>query len=213
MNKKYLTEEAKKLAQREQNKKYYQNHKEEIKKNVKKYQKNHKEEKIIRENEYYQNHKEKRKRYLQKNEDIIKLKRKEYNKKRRKKLNIYQRKYNKKNRKKINEYIAKKIITNINFKLAKNLRSRLRMAIKKNQKIGSAIESLGCSIPELKTYLESKFREGMSWENWSRTGWHIDHIIPVVSFNLQDKNQFLIANHYTNLQPMWAEENLKKGSK
>jgi hypothetical protein len=70
---------------------------------------------------------------------------------------------------------------------------------------------LGCSIPELKTYLESKFQEGMSWENWGIYGWHIDHIIPLDAFNLTNREEFLKACHYTNLQPLWAEENLKKG--
>jgi hypothetical protein len=72
---------------------------------------------------------------------------------------------------------------------------------------------LGCTIPELKFYLESKFQPEMTWDNWSYEGWHIDHIIPLDSFDLSNKEEFLKACHYTNLQPLWAEENFKKNNK
>lgn len=103
--------------------------------------------------------------------------------------------------------------TDTNFKLACNLRTRLCQAIGSNQKAGSAVRDLGCTIPELKQYLELKFKEGMTWENWGTHGWHIDHIIPLVSFDLTDREQFLKACHYTNLQPLWALDNLKKSAK
>ena len=51
------------------------------------------------------------------------------------------------------------------------------------------VELLGCSLDELKTYLESKFQPGMTWDNYSRNGWTIDHILPLSSFNLIDQNQ------------------------
>ena len=78
------------------------------------------------------------------------------------------------------------------------LRRRLHDALKNNQKRGSAVKDLGCSVQELKKYLESKFQEGMSWDNWNYKGWHIDHIKPLASFNLTDRNQLLQACHYTN---------------
>ena len=53
----------------------------------------------------------------------------------------------------------------------------------------------------------------MTWENWGVHGWHIDHIIPIDFYNLQNRDEFLKACHYTNLQPLWAEENLKKKNK
>ena len=99
------------------------------------------------------------------------------------------------------------------FKLQCYLRSRLNRAIKNIQKTGSAVKDLGCTIPELKIHLENQFLPGMSWDNWSPTGWHIDHEVPLDAFDLTDREQFLKACNYTNLQPMWGVENIKKGNK
>lgn len=95
--------------------------------------------------------------------------------------------------------------------LSNNLRHRLRDALKIKQKIGSPIKELGCSVDELKAYLVSQFTDGMTWDNYGE--WHIDHIKPLIGFDLTDKVQFLEACHYTNLQPLWAKKNLSKGSK
>lgn len=99
------------------------------------------------------------------------------------------------------------------WKLQSRLRSRMRSAIIDNQKGGSTIADLGCSIDELKVYLESQFQPGMNWDNWAYEGWHIDHIKPLAQFDLTDPEQFKEACHYTNLQPLWAEDNIKKGIK
>jgi hypothetical protein len=96
------------------------------------------------------------------------------------------------------------------YRLAKLLRDRLRHAIKKGLRGGSAVRDLGCTVSELRAYLEVRFRPGMTWENWGKTGWHIDHIQPLAKFDLTDRQQFLQACHYTNLQPLWAEENYRK---
>jgi len=121
--------------------------------------------------------------------------------------------YRNTNRIKINEYRKCRRERDINYKLANNLRYRLNKAIKGNYKSGSAVKDLGCSIEEFKQYIESLFQPGMFWDNWSRDGWHIDHIVPLSSFDLTDREQFLKACHYTNLQPLWANENQRKGSK
>lgn len=97
-----------------------------------------------------------------------------------------------------------------NVRLAGNLRNRLRSALRDNLRTGSAIDNLGCSVDTLKQYLESKFQPGMTWENYGPKGWHIDHIKPLASFDLTDVKQLKIACHYTNLQPLWAKDNLKK---
>lgn len=117
------------------------------------------------------------------------------------------------NRNKINSYVKNRKKTDIQYKLSIILRCRLNKALKRNKKTGSAVKDLGCTIDELKTHLESKFQSGMTWDNWSREGWHIDHIKPLASFDLTDKEQLLIACHYTNLQPLWAKDNIAKGNK
>lgn len=98
------------------------------------------------------------------------------------------------------------------YRLQKNLRARLRSALHNNYKTGSAVRDLGCSISEFKAHLESQFQSGMTWNNYGRDGWHIDHIRPLTSFDLTDSKQIKQACHYTNLQPLWAEENLSKGA-
>jgi len=97
------------------------------------------------------------------------------------------------------------------FKLSMLLRTRLHHAIKGNFKSGSAVRDLGCSVEYLKAFLEGQFEPGMGWKNHGE--WHIDHIRPLASFDLTDPEQFKQAVHYTNLQPLWAKDNLKKGKK
>ena len=67
---------------------------------------------------------------------------------------------------------------------------------------------LGCTWEEAKAHFESLFQEGMSWDNHGE--WHIDHIRPVASFN---EDEIHLMNHISNLQPLWAEDNLSKGDK
>lgn len=100
----------------------------------------------------------------------------------------------------------------LGYKLGCYLRSRTTEAVRGNWKNGSVVKDLGCTIEELRHYIESKFQYGMTWDNWSVSGWHIDHVIPLASFNLADRTQFLKAAHYTNLQPLWAKDNLRKGN-
>lgn len=111
------------------------------------------------------------------------------------------------------DYIRERYKSDPIFKLSRLMRGRLNMALRINQKAGSAIRDLGCSIEELKSYLESKFEPGMSWDNHGKKGWHIDHIIPLSSFNLGNREELLRACHYTNLQPMWANANIAKRDK
>lgn len=111
-------------------------------------------------------------------------------------------------RKKRSDYTNEKRETDLNFRLAGNLRSRLNCALKGEIKKGSSIQDLGCDIDYLKSYLESKFQPGMSWENYGE--WHIDHISPLSKADLSDREQFLKVCHYTNLQPLWAVDNKKK---
>jgi hypothetical protein len=107
-------------------------------------------------------------------------------------------------------YTMNRYNNDIQFRLRVILRNRLLQSIKTDAKAGSAVQDLGCSINEFKDYLESKFVPGMTWENMG--DWHIDHIHPLSKYDLGDVEQFKQACHYTNLQPLWKEDNLRKGS-
>jgi hypothetical protein len=109
---------------------------------------------------------------------------------------------------KVNNYYKQRYKNDIQFRLKVILRNRLLQSIKTDAKAGSAVKDLGCSIEEFKVYLESKFQPGMSWGNIG--DWHIDHIVPLSKFDLSNHEQFRQACHYTNLQPLWAKDNLLK---
>lgn len=100
------------------------------------------------------------------------------------------------------------------FKLSCILRARFQLAFKNNNKSGSVVRDLGCSIEFLKQYLESKFypnpitNEQMTWDNYG--DWEIDHIKPFCHFDLTDKNQVLIVCNYSNLQPLWPSDHVRK---
>jgi len=145
--------------------------------------------------EYYKNH------YLENLEDIKKY-HKQWAKSHRKELNNYSRKYT---------MVRKK--TDIGFKILCNLRNRVYYTLKGNPKISTTMNLVGCSIDQLKQHLEQQFKPGMSWENYGFYGWHIDHKRPCASFDLSVPEHQKLCFHYTNLQPLWAEENMKKGNK
>jgi hypothetical protein len=134
------------------------------------------------------------------------------------KLSIYFANRYQQNRKQIIkkavEYEAKMMKTNPLFKLKKLMRTRLRMAIK-NSCLGnkqSYKEYIGCSIEYLKQHLELKFTPAMNWGNHGLV-WHIDHIVPLSRFNLSNDCEIKQASHYSNLQPLTALDNLKKGNR
>jgi hypothetical protein len=102
--------------------------------------------------------------------------------------------------------------TDPQFRLGISLRAGLTKAIKRNSKSGSAVADLGCTIESLKWYLEALFDEHMTWDNWGEY-WHIDHIRPLASFDLTDREQFLAAANWSNLQPLEKIANHRKGAR
>lgn len=109
-------------------------------------------------------------------------------------------------------YVKQRKQRDVDFKMRLTLRSRLGTALfrQKAKKLTSTLDLVGCSIEYLREYLETKFQEGMTWDNHGE--WHIDHIRPCVSFDLSILEQQRECFHYTNLQPLWASDNLSKGS-
>jgi hypothetical protein len=171
-------------------------HPEQYKLTKQQYVEQHKEEKAEKDKEYYEANKEKLKEYKRqwciKNKERLREKRKAY----------------KKNNPEIIKRLAKKYVSQARIKIARNLRNRLWYAVAKGHKSASTLELLGCSIDCLMQHLEASFTEGMSFENYGE--WHIDHIIPCASFDLTDYEQQKLCFHYTNLQPLWAVDNIRK---
>ena len=131
------------------------------------------------------------------------------------KIRQNQKEYYLKNKQKIiqkqNIYLRNRCKFDISLRITRNLRRRVNHALKRNSKSASTLSLLGCSIDTLKTYLSTKFTDGMSWENYGQ--WHVDHIIPCAKFDLSEEVSQRECFHYTNLQPLWAIDNLRKGDK
>ncbi len=109
------------------------------------------------------------------------------------------------------EYAKKKRNNDNIFKLIGNIRALIRHSFKNNgfDKSNKTTQILGCTIPDFKTHIESQFLPGMTWEN--RSQWHIDHIMPVSMAKTYD--EVVRLNHYKNLRPLWAHDNLRKSDK
>lgn len=126
----------------------------------------------------------------------------------------YLRDYGKKNRARANAYYKHKRLTDPVFHCKCTMRVRLHKVLR-TAKAGKPKEHtfdlVGCSAVELVAHIERQFKPGMTWEN--RNLWHIDHIKPFAAIDVLDINQLKEVMHYTNLQPLWASENLAKGKK
>ena len=111
------------------------------------------------------------------------------------------------------DYYNERYHNDIQYRLVTILRNRLRGALKNNYKSGKTVDLLGMSIPKFKEHIEKQWKPGMDWENHSLNGWHIDHIKPLANFDLSNPDELKKAAHYTNMQPLWAYDNLSKGDK
>jgi hypothetical protein len=125
------------------------------------------------------------------------------------------RQWCKRNRDKVNATVRRKRVRDLNFRIAVQIRVRLCDAIKGKDSERSAVRDLGCSIGEFRIHIERQFRKGMSWDNWGNGDgkWNLDHIRPLASFDLTDSDQFRNAVHFTNYQPLWWRDNIKKGGR
>jgi hypothetical protein len=126
-------------------------------------------------------------------------------------LNEYNRKYRKDNRESLNEYHRDKYANDPLFRLSKICRKRLWDGLKSLSldKSRPSCEYVGCSWEDLRAHLEGQFVDGMTWENQGE--WHIDHIVPLCSATTEE--ELLKLTHFTNLQPLWAFDNLSKGGR
>lgn len=196
------------------------------KKYLKEYYYKNRESALELKREYYVKNKKRIKEYQIKNKARIRAYSKKYNSKNKVRI----REYHFKNRERIKRYrkqylIKKRELTRKSrreyererrkadelYKLIHDVRARIRNSLRSTgyRKTGRTAEILGCSYDFFKEYIQSKFTKGMSWDNSGK--WHYDHIIPVSS--AKTKEEVIRLNHYTNFQPLWAIDNMKKGCK
>jgi len=205
----YNQENKEKVAA--QRKIYYQEKKEEIKEISKKYYEENKEKIALHQKIYNQENKEEKalyyKKYYLENKEISK----KYYQENKEKKAEYQKIYYQENKEKVNEYK----VNYHNYNPIRRLRSRLRARVgmffkyKGYKKKNSTEKILGANWKTVESFMEAKFVDGMNWDNIGE--WHIDHIIPLSSAETEQETIKLC--HYTNLQPLWAFDNLSKGNK
>lgn len=176
--------EKRKKSKSKSDKKYYIKNKEKLNKQSKEKYTLNKEKILLQMKEYRENNKE-----------VIKKRKQKYQKENREKIRERQRLYEK-------ERMPRK------SKVIHSLRARIRLALKNYKKSASTEKLIGCTLDFFKKYLESKFTNGMTWDNYGNNGWHIDHIKPCSSFDLSDSNQQKECFHYMNTQPLWATKEI-----
>ena len=155
------------------------------------------------------------KEYYLKNKDKIKINVSNYSKKNSQKITEKNKVYYLKNKdkiiKKTSSYRKERISNYYLFKLICLARTRIWQSFKNNgfTKSSKTYKLLGCTFEEFKEHLEKQFKDGMSWENQGE--WHLDHIHPISL--AESEEEIIKLNHYTNFQPLWAEENIRKGNR
>lgn len=225
----YYKENKERISQKA--KEYYEENKEQLKKNIKEYKKENREKISQKNKEYRIENIEQIKEYRKQNIEKINQREKEYCDKNRERIiqrkrNFYQnnrtrlleqqRQFRQDNKEIFNkrqrEYVKERRKNNPNLRIAHSLRTSTRSGIigQGGVKSASTEKLLGCTWEEARIHIEKQFVDGMSWENYPE--WEIDHIRPLMSFDLTDPEQQRQACHYSNLQPMWAAENRSKGS-
>jgi hypothetical protein len=188
-----------------------------VKEYHKEYYDKNKQKLIERSNSYYKENTEKVlstvKEYREKNKEKVKKRKVNYHIKNAEKIREKVRNWRNDNKEKRNTGERERRKNDILHKLVHYLRSRTNSYIKKIgvKKNNSSLKLIGMSPIQLKEHLEKQFTQDMSWDNYGFYGWHIDHIIPLSSAKTEEEIYKLC--HYSNLQPLWAEDNLKKSNK
>lgn len=155
--------------------------------------------------------KETERNYRKNNPDKVKLWKKNYAEKHKEQIREKTRLRRINNREKENERSRRYRNSSPQNILKHNLRNRIRLVLKGLRRGGHLPELVGCSIDFLKKHLESKFQEGMNWDNYGK--WHVDHIKPCEAFDLINIEEQKECFNWKNLQPLWGKDNISKGAK
>lgn len=197
-----------KLSKKEQNALYYQKHKKRLQEySRQKHYQLDKEQLREKYRAYYQDNREKmieQTKNWQRN-NVLCIKQYYQSRKTKNKENLikFKQNYPDKYKAQVRKY---------NSKITSKLRTRFYSALKAQGTVKreSVVKLTGCSIAELRNYIESQWLPGMNWDNHTKTGWHIDHIIPCCVFDLTNLEQQRKCFHYSNLRPLWAKDNLSR---
>ncbi len=149
-------------------------------------------------------------RYLKNKEKILKYG-KEYRDKNKQKRKDYCDKNRNKIKKQTKQYTKNKLKNDISFKISHNLRCRINSALNGFTKSLNTMLLIGCEIDYFMYHIQKQFKRGMHWDNHGE--WHIDHKSPCAKFDLSKPSEQRKCFHFSNLQPLWAIENIRKGSK
>jgi hypothetical protein len=202
-----------KMCSKKQSTLYNKKNKDKVVSIKQKYVDNNKEKIKQSKKEWFDKNPEYKKEYYNKNiHRILEKRKKNYSDNTEKKIE-YSKTYAKINKDIINKKNKIRYDTDVLYKLKLSMRSRLLSFLKTKQvkKYNGTFQIIGCTPEYLKEYIEKQFFNDMSWVNYGLYGWHIDHKIPLSSAKTEEEMYELC--HYTNLQPLWAEDNLKKSDK
>lgn len=157
-----------------------------------------------------------RRNWRQKNSEQVKAAEAQYKKTNRAKIAVTERAWREKNRERLRKQARERRKIRRQdpaFRLERNLRKRVYRALRGHIiKSDRTVALIGCSFAALRIHLARQFQSEMSWENYGPV-WHVDHIKPCAKFDLSDPAQQRECFHYTNLQPLRALDNLRKGAK
>jgi len=168
---------------------------------------------------YYKNHRENVQRQQERREALPERNKKEQLAKARERAALHRARRTEAERRKVvryqSEYNRQRATRDPVFKAMNGIRVRLNQAIRRrsvHRPKHRTEKFLGCTWQAFVEHIEGLFESGMTWDNWGRESWHIDHIVPLAAFDLSDPVECMAACHYRNHRPMWASDNMGKAA-
>lgn len=157
-------------------------------------------------------------RWLSKNREVVKARKRAAHHRDKANQNAISLRYYYSNKEKrriqMRGYETRRRATDPVYRLRNSIRKSIAIRLRGQVKGGKPSATfMGCTVAELKAHLEKQFQPGMTWDNYGYHGWHVDHRIPCAKFDLSDLEQVKRCFHFSNLQPMWKDDNFFKRAK